>query len=143
VYHADETHLEPGAPPVPQLIQPSGKYMLKHSAVDRRAVIDQVHSVLKVYAMKPEFSRFYIGITSNLETRLRDHQANKPEYKLMIPIYEEERMLLSDSFDQLERDAIARFRQGIRHPDTGQMLLSCWNGPGGARPKSVLYVMVG
>lgn len=127
----------------PQLIQPTGKYMLGHSAVDRRAVIDQVRSVLKVYAMKPEFSRFYIGITSDVETRLRDHQAKKPEYKLMIPIYEEERMLLSDSFDQLERDAINTFRSGIRHPDTGRTMLTCGNGPGGARPKSVLYVLVG
>lgn len=117
--------------------------MLTHSAVDRRAVIDQVHSVLKVYAMKPEFSRFYIGITSDVDARLRDHQMKKPEFKLMIPIYEEEHMLLSDSFDQLERDAIAAFRQGIRHPDTGQLLLSCGNGPSGARPKSVLCVLVG
>lgn len=128
---------------MPQLIQPTGKYLLAHSAVDRRAVIDQVRSVLAVYAMKPEFSRFYIGITSDVDSRLRDHQLRKPEYKLMIPIYEEEHMLLSDSFDQLERDAIATFREGVRHPDTGQMLLSCGNGPGGARPKSVLYVMVG
>lgn len=128
---------------MPHLIQPARKYMLTHSAVDRRAVIDQVRSVLKVYAMKPGFSRFYIGITSDVDARLRDHQLKKPEFKLMIPIYEEERMLLSDSFDQLERDAIAAFRDGIRHPDTGQVLLRCGNGPGGARPKSVLYVLVG
>lgn len=128
---------------MPRLIQPARKYMLTHSAVDRRAVIDQVRSVLKVYAMKPGFSRFYIGITSDVDARLRDHQLKKPEFKLMIPIYEEERMLLSDSFDQLERDAIAAFRDGIRHPDTCQVMLRCGNGPGGARPKSVLYVLVG
>lgn len=126
-----------------QLIQPTGQYMLSHSAVDRRAVIDHVHSVLKVYAMKPDFGRFYIGITSDVAARLRDHQVHKPSFKLMIPIYEEERMLLSDSFDQLERDAIRKFRGGIAHPDTGRVMLTCDNGPGGARPKSVLYILVG
>ena len=126
-----------------QLIQPTGTYMLDRSVVDRRAVMGHLHSVLKVYAMKPGFSRFYIGITSDVEARLRDHQVKKPEFKLMIPIYQEERMLLSDSFDQMERDMIQAFRGGIKHPDTGRILLTCDNGPGGARPKSVLYVLVG
>lgn len=126
-----------------QLIQPEGKYQLTQSVVDRRAVLDHLHSVLKVYAMKPEFTRFYIGITSDLESRLISHQRRKPHFKLMIPIYAEERMLMSDSFDSMEREAITMFRGGIKHPDTGQMLLMNDNGPGGARPKSVLYVLVG
>lgn len=126
-----------------QLIQPEGKYRLNQSVVDRRAVLDHLHSVLKVYAMKPDFSLFYIGITSNLPRRLKSHQTEKPHFKLMIPIYEEQRMLLSDSFDSMEREAITRFRGGIKHPDTGQMLLANDNGPGAANPKSVLYVLVG
>ena len=126
-----------------QLIQPTGQYMLSHSAVDRRAVIDQIRSVLKVYAMKPGFSRFYIGITSDVQRRLKEHRVSRPEFRIMIPIYEEEGMLLSDSFDQLERDAINTFRGGIKHPDTGRVMLTCDNGPGGLVPKSVLYLLVG
>ena len=126
-----------------QLIQPREKYMLTRGVVDRAAVIGHLDLVLKAFANKPEYNKFYIGITNDVETRLRDHQGRKPDFKLMVPIYEEQAILMEGSFDRLEREAITAFRQGIKHPDTRKMLLRCDNGPGGAPPKTTLYILVG
>lgn len=50
---------------------------------------------------------------------------------------------MQDSFDLLERDAIAACRTGITHPETGRVMLTCDNGPGGAQSKAMLYILVG
>jgi hypothetical protein len=62
---------------------------------------------------------------------------------LLVPIYEEEEILHEDSFDGLEKAAIREFRDGIRHPVTGEVLIRCDNGPGGAPPKRTLCILVG
>lgn len=126
-----------------EFIQPLDKYQLNRGVIDRRAVIDHLRQILKVYAMKPGFSKFYIGITSDPASRLSSHQKEKPHFKLMIPIYEEQRILLEGSFDLLEREAITACRAGISHPETGRVMMTCENGPGGARPKAMLYILVG
>lgn len=61
----------------------------------------------------------------------------------MCPIYQEAGNLVENAFDHLEHKAINKFRQGIQHPRTGQLLLQCSNGPGGALPKNLLYILVG
>jgi hypothetical protein len=130
-------------PMPPQLVQPRDKHMLSRSAVDRRAVIEHLRLTLISFAMKGEYRKFYIGITRDVESRLYDHQRRKPDFKLMVPIYQEESIIMADSFDFLERDAIEAFHAGIRHPDTRQMLLECANGPGAATPKTTLYILLG
>jgi len=125
-----------------QLIQDQ-QYKMKRSAVDRRAVIEHLRLVLGAFAMKGKYKQFYIGITRDIEARLRDHQTKKPQFALMVPIYDEPSTFMADSFDFLERDAIETFRKGIIHPETGKQLLECANGPGAATPKTTLYVLIG
>lgn len=127
----------------PQLIQPREKYLLPRHVVDRAAVLGHLELVLKAFAAKPEYSKFYIGITNDVKTRLEDHQRRKGDFKLMVPIYEEQAILVENAFDRLEHEAIAAFRKGIMHPQTRRILLRCDNGPGGATPKTTLYVLVG
>jgi hypothetical protein len=127
-----------------KLIEPSqNRWLLQVSAVDRKIVIGHLRSVLNNFAAKPEYTKFYIGITGDVEERLYGHQRKRPEFKLMIPIYEEPSHYMDDSFDRLERDAIAAFRGGIRHPETHAMALKCDNGAEGAAPKTTLYILVG
>lgn len=126
-----------------QLIQPEDRYILKRDVIDRRAVIGHLRSVLSAFASKPEYTRFYVGITGDLEARLLKHRRYKPEFRLMVPIYQEQEILHEDSFDELEKIAIREFRDGIRHPTTREVLLRCDNGPGGAAPKRTLYILVG
>ncbi len=126
-----------------QLVSPEDKYMLKTGVINHEAVIGHLKQVLHSFAMKPEYSKFYIGITSDLNTRLASHRANKPDFKLMCPIYLEAHNLVGNAFDRLERKAIEAFRSGITHPDTRETLLECRNGPGGALPKNWLYILVG
>ncbi len=126
-----------------QLIEPRGKYLLSAGVVGHDAVMGHLLQVLKAFANKPEYKKFYIGITNDLETRLREHQRKKPDFLLMVPIYEEQAVLVENSFDRLEREAISAFRSGIEHPVTHQILLRCDNGPGGAPPKQLLYILVG
>jgi hypothetical protein len=126
-----------------QLISPPDRFMLKRSVDARPVILGHLHSVLKSFAMKPEYSKFYIGITRDLDARLADHQGKKPDFKLMVPIYEEPANIVDSAFDVLEHEAIKTFRDGIIHPDTRKTLLRCTNGPGGARPKTLLYILVG
>ena len=119
------------------------RFLMKFSAVDRKMVVDHLRTVLNSFAMKPQYTKFYIGITGDLEGRLLRHQRHKPEFKLMVPIYEEPAHYLDDSFDLLERTAIAAFRAGIHNPTTKELLLKCDNGAEGAAPKSYLYILVG
>ena len=126
-----------------QLIQPRDRYILHRGVVDRAAVVAHLRLVLVSFANKGGYTKFYIGITNDVDTRLRDHQRRKPEFQLMVPIYEEDANLVENSFDRLERDTIAAFRAGIVHPDTRQLLLRCANGPDAAPPKTTLYVLIG
>ncbi|KER65968.1 hypothetical protein HR51_40600 [Burkholderia cepacia] len=126
-----------------QLVSPENKYMLKVGVINHEAVIGHLAQVLNAFAAKPEYSKFYIGITSDLYTRLAKHRATKPDFKLMCPIYLEAHIQVENAFDRLERKAIDTFRNGIMHPGSGERLLACSNGPGGALPKNWLYILVG
>ncbi|PCE33112.1 hypothetical protein [Burkholderia ubonensis] len=126
-----------------QLIAPYEKYLLNVGVINHASVIGHLRQVLNVFAAKPEYSKFYIGITGDVKSRLASHQAHKPSFSLMCPIYEEAGNLVENAFDRLEREAIRNFRGGITHPETGKLLLQCSNGPGGARPKNTLYILVG
>ena len=126
-----------------QLVSPEDKYMLKTGVINHEDVIGHLRQVLNAFAAKPEYSKFYIGITSDLYTRLAKHRATKPDFKLMAPIYLEAHNLVGNAFDRLERKAIETFRTGITHPQSGERLLACSNGPGGALPKNWLYILGG
>lgn len=121
----------------------SNRFMLTRSVIEHRAVLGHLRTVLNSFAMKDGFTKFYIGITGNLEERLARHQRSRPEFKLMIPIYAEPAHYFENSFDSLERLAISAFSAGIKHPDTHALLLRCDNGAEGASPKSYLYILVG
>ncbi|KVN38549.1 hypothetical protein WJ63_00700 [Burkholderia pyrrocinia] len=103
-------------------------------------VMEHLHQVLTYFAVKG-YGKFYIGMTNDLDDRLREHQRKKPEFKLMCPIYTERSNIVENAFDRLEQEAIQRFRGGIRNPDTGRVM-TCENGPGGASPKTWLYILV-
>ncbi|MEX3555358.1 MAG: GIY-YIG nuclease family protein [Burkholderia gladioli] len=132
-----------------QFCDPRNTYMLPASVINHAAVIGHLREVLNSFAAKSEYSMFYIGITSNLDTRLNQHKVNKPTFQLMCPIYEESGNLVENAFDRLERTAIATFRDGIFHPDKSKRgtppkpELACCNGVGGSRPKNTLYILVG
>lgn len=135
-----------------ELYKPDGKSLdsrllnQRVTAVSRRAAIEHVRAVLKFFAAKSEFSRFYIGITNDLERRLGEHRGH-PElslYRWMCPVLEEEVPHVDEgSFDALEQAAIRELRGGIRNPQSGAMLLSCSNKARGALPKNILYILVG
>lgn len=116
-------------------------YKLNVGVNNHIAVISHLRSVLNMFANKPEYSKFYIGIT--LEERRAEHQRKKPEYKLMCDIYEEQVFVVENSFHNLERDVIKKFSSGIKHPDTGKVLLKCENEQGGSSAKRWLYVLIG
>lgn len=125
-----------------QLIDPPGKYLMPRHTVDRAAVIGHLRLVLSGFANKPEYTKFYIGITNDVNTRLQGHRSNRRDFKLMVPVYEEQPLLVENSFDKLEQDAITTFRQGILNLQT-KKVLRCDNGPDGAPPKITLYILVG
>lgn len=107
-----------------QLVSPEDKYMLKTGVINHEDVIGHLRQVLNAFAAKPEYSKFYIGITSDLYTRLAKHRATKPDFKLMAPIYLEAHNLVGNAFDRLERKAIETFRTGITHPNPAN---GCWH----------------
>ena len=124
-------------------LQLTYEYQLDVGLIDHSSIIAHMKSVLNTFAAKPQYSKFYIGITSDLENRKLDHQRNKPEYVLMCAIYKDETNIVANSFHNLERDAINAMRGGIRHPVNNQVLLRCANGPGGSLAKNWLYILVG
>lgn len=126
-----------------ELISPVDQFMLKRTVDSRPIIISHLRSVLNSFAMKPGNSKFYIGITRDLQQRLAEHRQKKPDFKLMVPIYEEPAIVVDSAFDVLEHEAIQALRSGIVHPDTKKTLLACANGPGAARPKTLLYVLIG
>lgn len=124
-------------------LQLTYEYQLDIGLINHSSIIAHMKSVLNTFASKPQYSKFYIGITSDIENRKLGHQRNKPGYTLMCAIYKDEQNIVSDSFHNLERDAINVMRAGIRHPDSNQLLLRCDNGPGGSLAKNWLYILVG
>ena len=124
-----------------QIIEPRDKYMMPKHTITHEAVLGHLEMVLKAFA-KPDYGKFYIGITGDLDARFAQHQRKRPDFKLMIPIYEEQKILVDNTFDFLEQRAISKFRTGIKHPD-GRMLLKCDNGQEGSEPKVTLYILVG
>jgi hypothetical protein len=128
-----------------ELVSPRDKFKLKQGFVSNEVVLGHLEWVLKSFAAKPEYSRFYIGITNELERRLADHRgdATKKDFRLMCPIVEEESpQALGGAFDGLELAAIARFNPGVMNIETNK-LLKCMNGKQGVTPKCVLYILVG
>ena len=129
-----------------QLISPLNKYVLRHAPPD--AVMGHIRDVLKVYLMKPEFSKFYVGITRDVNRRLQEHQRTKPEYKLMIPVYDEMGVHPPDTFDRLEQLAIKTFgpEHGTEftHPlaPPGRKLVFD-NRRENAPPQDTLYLLLG
>jgi predicted GIY-YIG superfamily endonuclease len=121
------------------------KFMLDRGVSDRRAVIGHLRTVLGSFAAKPQWTRFYIGITGDLEARFAGHNGDKAKagFQLMVPIYAEQAIVMDESFDKLESEAIRTFKMGIVHPTSKQMLLRCENGVGGAQPKTWLYILIG
>lgn len=118
-------------------------HILNVSVLRNEAIISHLRDVLNTYVNKPNFSRFYIGITSDIETRRLDHERKKPNFRLMCPIYEESNPKSDMAFHSLERDAINALRSGMKNPTDASKSMSCENGPGGSLPKSWLYVLVG
>ena len=57
-----------------QLIDPRDKHVMKHTALPE-AVIGHMRDVLKVYLMKPEFTKFYVGITQDVNRLLSVQRA--------------------------------------------------------------------
>lgn len=119
------------------------KHEFQRSVLVNEAIIGHVRDVLNTYVNKPGFSRFYIGITSDLETRRIEHERKKPVFKLMCPIYGESNPKSDIAFHALERDVINALRGGISNPDDPSRSMVCDNGAGGSMPKSWLYVLIG
>jgi hypothetical protein len=108
-----------------ELVNPRDKFKLKQGFVSNEVVLGHLEWVLKSFAAKPEYSRFYIGITNELERRLADHRgdATKKDFRLMCPIVEEESpQALGGAFDGLELAAIARFNPGVMNIETNKLL---------------------
>jgi hypothetical protein len=130
-----------------QLIDPRDKYVMAHTALPE-AVIGHIRDVLKVYLMKPEYTKFYVGITQDVSRRLQQHQRTKREYKLMIPVYEETGVHPPDSFDQLEQLAIRTFGPAhgteFTHPlaPPGRKLIFD-NRRENSPPQNTLYLLIG
>ncbi len=116
-------------------------YRLGGHVVDQDAVVGHVREVLNSFAAKPDCSRFYVGITGDLEQRRTSHEKKKPEYTLMCVIYGEPAPVVSGSFHNLEQTVIERYRAGVMNPATGKTLI-CGNGQGGSTGKSWLYLLV-
>jgi hypothetical protein len=126
-----------------EIIKPRDKFLLKQGFFSTEAVLGHLELVLKSFASKPEYSRFYIGVTMNLEQRMVQHRAKGDLYRLMCPIVEEESpKALQSAFDGLEQAAIERFNPGVVNTATKKVLM-CGNVKPGIAPKSILYILVG
>jgi hypothetical protein len=119
------------------------KHQMTVGVLNNNAVISHLRSVLNTYVNNPAYSRFYIGITSDLETRRASHARNKPHFKMMCPIYEESNPKSDMAFHSLERDAINALRKGLVNPSDPSKKMRCENVPGGSFPKNWLYVLIG
>lgn len=116
-------------------------YRLQRDVVDHAAVIGHLHLVLNKFLRTGDCSRFYIGITGDLENRRRQHERERPEFTLMCSIYSEPGSIIADDFHALEARALSTFQRGVFNPATGKRLL-CTNVAAGSRPKRWLYLLV-
>ncbi len=130
-----------------QLISPRDKYMMAHTA-HPEAIMGHIRDVLNVFLMKPDFTKFYVGITQNENRRLEQHRRKKMEYQLMIPIYDETGVHPPDSFDQLEQLAIRTFgpAQGTvfsnpKAPAGRKLIFD--NRRENSPPQNTLYLLLG
>lgn len=130
-----------------QLIEPRERYMM-HSMVIPEAVMSHLRTVLMKYLADPAYSKFYVGITQDVDRRLDEHRRTKPEYKLMIPICQDKAVRHAERFDQLEQLAIQTFGPGngtaFTHPNAppGRKLLFD-NRRENSQPQNILYLLVG
>ena len=121
-------------------------HMLSPRVFLDQAVFDHLRHVAIGYYNREKCTQFYIGITNNLERRRKEHEAKKPQFKWMCPIYEEPaaHMSLNGNFDSLELNAIKKFRGGIANPHLGnKIVMTCANDMPGLEPKKILYLLVG
>lgn len=125
----------------PQLIQQPNPYKLDRHVIDHEIIISHLGSVLKSFANKG-FSQYYIGITNDLQQRLAQHQRERPEFRLMVPIYEEATGHAETNFERLEREAITKSKALFSDPRTLKKM-TCANTQAGTRVKAMLYVLVG
>ena len=117
-------------------------FMLKHSALGHEQVLDHLRDILKRFLTQTDATRFYIGMTNDLARRRQEHEEKKPEFTLMCVIHgEDPQMGAAINLDDLEAQAIARFRSGVTNPTTGKAL-RCTNTQGGAPQKQWLYVLL-
>ena len=119
------------------------EHKMKVSVLNNSAVISHLRGILNTYVNNPAYSRYYIGITSDLETRRASHERKKPLFRLMCPIYEDSNPKADMAFHSLERDAINKLRSGIVNPSNPNHRMNCENGPGGSLPKNWLYILLG
>lgn len=117
-------------------------FMLKNSALAHDQVLDHLRDILKRFLVQTDATRFYIGMTGDLEQRRQQHERNKPEFTLMCVIHGEDPHMASGiNLDDLEAQAIARFRSGMTNPSNGKML-RCTNTQSGAPQKQWLYLLL-
>jgi len=117
-------------------------FALKDSALGHDRVLDHLRDILKKFLVQTDATKYYIGMTSDLEARRRQHEGSKPDFTLMCVIHGEDPQMSADlRLDDLEAMAIAKFRSGILNPTTGRML-RCVNSVSGSAPKQWLYVLL-
>lgn len=116
-------------------------YRIPAAVITHHAVIGHLREVLNVFAGRDDCSKFYIGITGDLERRRKEHERLRSEFTLMCVIHAEEANMVEDSFHNLEMEAIRRFRSGVLNKETNRML-TCANGVPGSRAKNWLYLLV-
>jgi hypothetical protein len=117
-------------------------FALKDSALSHERVLDHLNDILKKFLVQTDATKYYIGMTNDIETRRAQHEKKKPEFTLMCVIHGEDPAMASDlKLDDLEALAINRFRSGITNPTTGRRL-TCANTVSGMAPKLWLYVLL-
>ena len=117
-------------------------FMLKNSALGHDQVLEHLRLILQRFLVQTDASRFYIGMTADVERRRQEHEEKKPEFTLMCVIHEEPpHMTTGINLDDLESEAIARFRSGLTNPSNGRSL-RCTNDQRGSARKQWLYILV-
>lgn len=117
-------------------------FALKDSALGHNQILDHLRDILTKFLVQTDATRYYIGMTSDIEARRRQHETSKPDFTLMCVIHGEDPHMAADlKIDDLEAQAISRFRSGIHNPATGRRL-RCANSVSGTAPKQWLYVLL-
>lgn len=142
-----------------QLIDPRDKFLPKRSVLTVPDAISHVRSVLHHFAPKDKvagdtmirdkktYTRFYIGITNDIDARFDQHCRSRKVFELMVPVLQEPwDHIVPGSFDEFERALISHFSGGIHHPNRpapAKPLMQCCNDRGGSKPKGYLYILLG